>query len=98
MHQIYFQMTRMFSSSGARKRSVHILLSYLLELGDGLGSPEDPLGGVGSNLGGLAVGPAPEQLVELCDKQLVRTAEVVPDGHAEREVAVVESLLEIIIH
>ena len=73
-------------------------ISYLLELGDCLGSPEDPLGGVSSHLGGLAVCAAPKQLIEFCDKQLVRTAEVVPDGHAERQVAVIESLLEIIFH
>ena len=62
-----------FCESSSYKR----VKSYLLELGDGLGSSEDPLGSVGSHIGGLAAGAAPEQLIELCDEQLVSPAEVV---------------------
>ena len=67
--------------------------AYLLELGDGLRSPQDPLGSVGSHLGCLTVGSSTEQLVKLCDEQLVSSTEVVPDGHPEGEVGVVEGVL-----
>ena len=76
-------------------RQLGVNPTYLLKLGDGLGSSEDPLGSVGSHLGGLAVCATPEELIELCDEQLISAAQVVADSHAERQVAVVECLLEI---
>ena len=53
---------------------------YLLKLGDGLGRPEDSLGRVGGHLGGLAVGAPPKEIVELGNKQLIRSAEIVTNS------------------
>ena len=69
--------------------------SHLLELGDGLRCPQDPLGSVGGHLGSLTVGSPPEQLIELCDEQLICPAQIVPDRHPEGEVGIVESVLDV---
>ena len=74
-----------------------MFVSYLLELGNSLRSSENSLRGVCCHLGRLAVRAAPEQLIELCDEELVRAPEIVADGHAERQVAVVECVLQNII-
>ena len=83
------------------QRSPHVYnnsnSSHLLELSDGLWRPQDPLRSVGGHLGSLTVGSPPEQLIELCDEELVRAPEIVADGHAERQVAVVECVLQNII-
>ena len=92
-------MTRKFSSSeitnktrGSRSSSSFY---YLLELGDGLRCPQDSLGSVSCHLGGLTVGSPPEQLVELCDEELVGPAQIVPDRHPEGQVGVVEGVLDV---
>ena len=64
-----------------------------MELSDSLRGAKDPLGPVSRHLGRLAVVAAAEEIIELCDEQLVRAAQVVPHGHAQGQVAVVESVL-----
>ena len=49
-----------------------------------------------TNLGRLAVLPVSEAGVELPDEQLVRAAQVVPDGEPERHVRVLEVAVDVV--
>ena len=66
-----------------------------MKLGNGEGRSQNPLWRICRHLGGFTVGGSPKELVELCDEQLVSSTEVVPDGHPEGEVGVVESVLDV---
>ena len=68
--------------------------SYLLELGNGLRCSQDTLGSVGGSLGCLAVVPSAKELIEPGDKELVCATKIVPHGHPQRQLTVVQGVLE----
>ena len=87
------QMTRKRSSWYLHRRKRR-KITHLLELGDGLRSPEDAFWSIGSNLGCLAVSCSAKQLVKLGDEELVSSTKVVTHSHAQGKVVVIESALE----
>ena len=66
-----------------------------MKLGNGEGRSQNPLWRICRHLGGFTVGGSPKELVELCDEQLVGSAQVVPDRHPEGQVGVVEGVLDV---